>query len=897
MVKRALPNERSPARYPEEAFLPNRWNPPTSPTYLPPPNHAGLSRQPFHSRDPPEYGWGARSARPLDTTSSPDTWFPNNRDMPRPAEGFARSSILAGLPMAAAATVSYGVGPPMASDVPLLDSSRSSDEEWRRFEDDRAIPRNAPIPSMMHASAHAPASFRDPPPITPSVQPAPSAAAAQSADPDPPRARVACTFCRARKLRCDGATPCRHCERRSIDCVYAPNKGKAKGSARAPSSPGKGNHASLPNDQSKSKHAEMAHTGASERERGRKRRESSNTFDAHNGSFSASDASQTDSSKRFRKSSDQERRYSPVTTSDQSRRSSATSASSPSSSMPGSDLAMIQNNDAPIPMEPTFGVQEDWWNQLLAIFGRSRATSMRMVRHLLTRFVQSNAVFFGLLHAPTLLNVVSGSHGHTHGDPVLYLAVLAVSAFDMHQDRIADERTGDMRAANEASRRLASRLSDMAANYLQTSTAHGSALSPSIGQAASILALTQPDGSTEQSSLIRLAENVVRILRLHERVSSREPLLQDSEPDSPLYWSRPVTSHSPESEVKYESIVRLCWTGISHRFRKYIAKPDEDFGDVDLPEYILEIRPMAFWQPSLLPYKLPPPFFHSQDLMRRSAHLSRLAVSLSKLQKIKEVPESSSPTPEMLEEVKGILRALDRLEKAFVRHRPRSDAEKQNVLGRTLQMFCRMHVWVRLTIWRKYRLWTWPGVILNSINAVDTVVPDATQASSAQEPPQQQQQSQTLFPLHHPTIEFWLGIVQEMITAMQQDLDAHVIDQTALRTTVSDVDTLVRHTICTFDLIEATGNTQPLLVQIDAALSILKRVLAYAALNTASNGLHITDEITERMQAAEARRASYQIAAAAADTFVSPLDTRISDGDLSMGDRSTHVNEAAPILA
>ncbi|KAJ1030208.1 hypothetical protein NDA16_001119 [Ustilago loliicola] len=520
-----------------------------------------------------------------------------------------------------------------------------------------------------------------------------------------------------------------------------------------------------------------------------------------------------------------------------------------------------------------------------------------MVQHLLTRFVQSNAVFFGLLHAPTLLNVVSGSRGHTRGDPALYLAVLAVSACDMHQDRIADERTGDMRSANEASRRLASRLSDMAANYLQTSTAHGSALSPAMGQAASILALTQPDGSTEQASLIRLAENIVRTLRLHERVSSREPLLQDSEPDSPLYWSRPVTSDSPESEVKYESIVRLCWTGISHRFRKYIAKPDEDFGDVDLPDFILEIRPMAFWQPSLLPKELPPPFFHSQDLMRRSAHLSRLAVSLSKLEKIKEVRERGSPTPEMLEEVKGILRALDDLEKAFVRHRPRNDAGKQNVLGRTLQMFCRMHVWVRLTIWRKYRFWSSPETGLNNTNVTDSIAPEAIDKVSAQKQ-QQQQQSQSLFPQHHPTIEFWLGIVQEMITTMQQDLDAHVIDHTALRTTVSDVDTLARHAICTFDLIEATGNTQPLLAQVDAALSILKRVLAYAALNTAPNGLHVADEITEKVHAAEARRANYQ---ATADMFVPPFETKRSDGDVSMDDRSLHAerpsNEAAPILA
>ncbi len=198
-----------------------------------------------------------------------------------------------------------------------------------------------------------------------------------------------------------------------------------------------------------------------------------------------------------------------------------------------------------------------------------------------------------------------------------------------------------------------------------------------MGQAAIILALTQPDGSTEQNSLIRLAENVVRTLKLHETVSSREPLLQDSEPDSPLYWSRPLTSDSPESEVKYESIVRLCWTGISHRFRKYIAKPTK-ISAMSICQS--SSRRFGRWrsrQPSLLPTELPPAFFHSQDLMRRSAHLSRLTVSLAKLEKITEVDEPS----EKLEEVKGLFAVARRSEKSFVRHRPRSEAERHNVLA------------------------------------------------------------------------------------------------------------------------------------------------------------------------------------------------------------------------
>lgn len=555
---------------------------------------------------------------------------------------------------------------------------------------------------------------------------------------------------------------------------------------------------------------------------------------------------------------------------------------------------MIQNNDSPIPMDPTFGGQDEWWDHLLGMLSRSRATSIRIVQSLLTRFVQSNAVFFGLLHAPTLLSVVSARSGHSHADPALYLAVLAVSACDMHQHRIADERTSDMRSANEASRQLATRLSDMAANYLQTSTAHGSTLTPSMGQAASILALTQPDGSTEQTSLIRLAENVVRSLKLHEQVSSREPLLQDSEPDSPLYWSRPLTSDSPESEVKYESIVRLCWTGISHRFRKYIAKPDDDFGDTDLPEYIQEIRPMAFWQPSLLPEDLPPPFFHSQDLMRRSAHLSRLTVSLAQLDKLKEVEESDAPSPKTLDKVRGILRSLDNLETAFVRHRPRSEAERQNVLGRTLQMFCRMHVWVRLTIWRKYRLWSSPA---------DPPSAEVAQSveGQTQEAALPQQRHDALFQQLHPTVEFWLSIVQEMIITMQQDLDGHVVDPAALQTSASDVDALVRHVICACDLVEASGKSQPILATVEEALSVLKRVLAFAALHDETRGLQITDDVADKVKTSEARLAGLQLLAEAdtpeLDVAANPTaDDKPSSGATPVP-ATTHLDTSSPSVA
>lgn len=466
---------------------------------------------------------------------------------------------------------------------------------------------------------------------------------------------------------------------------------------------------------------------------------------------------------------------------------------------------MIQNDVATIPMQPDRSGRDGWWQDVFTILGATRKVGNKLVRHLLTRFVQSNAIFFGLLHAPTLLDIVSSHDGYSKADPALYLSVLAVSACDMHRNYVADERTADMRASSEVARTLSAKLSELALTFLQASTTEEEGLTPAVGQAASILALVQPDGSSAQEDLIKLAENVVRKLKLHESITSREPLLRDCEPDSDLYWSRPVASDSPESEVKYESIVRLCWTGLSHRFRRLIALPDEDINNSHLPEFILEIRPMAFWQPSLLPENLPPPFFHSQDLMRRSAHLSRLAISLAQIEQLKEVDKDGQPGADALAQVGKIFASLDELEVAFLRHRPQTEAERHNVLGRTLQMFCRMHVWVRLTIWRKYRLWSTP------------------QSSS------QPTASPLPFQDLHPTINYWLEIMDEATARAQEDFDSRAINQTVLQTTVSDLDSLTRHTLCALDIAEASGHAAKVLPTAAAALTVLKRFISVAA--------------------------------------------------------------------
>lgn len=601
--------------------------------------------------------------------------------------------------------------------------------------------------------------------------------------PEPSRARIACSFCRARKLKCDGATPCRHCERRNVQCAYTSTSPRSKSRAK----PGavRANHAS-----------------------------------------ESAPPTPPPTTKRGR-SDDEDRTY---VKSSLSKRSKEKQDLTPSASPPfddsmnidivelqihrssGHDLAMIQNDTGTIPLQPTRSVQGDWCEDVFAILGTSRQVGNKLVRHLLTRFVQSNAIFFGLLHAPTLLGVIARHDGYSKADPALYLSVLAVAACDMHQTHVADERTADMRASTEVARKLASKLSGLALAFLQASMTEEAGLTPAAGQAASILALVQPDGSSAQEDLIRFAQSVVRKLKLHESINTREPFLHECGPGSDLYWSRPVSSDSAESEIKYESVVRLCWTGISHRFRRLIAFPDEDVKYSDLPEFVMQIRPMAFWQPSLLSETLPPPFFHSQDLMRRSAHLSRLTVSLAQLVQQQSADNKNCTNQDVVDEARTILASLDQLEEVFLRHRPQDDQSRHTVLGRTLQMFCRMDVWLRLTIWRKFRLWSSPQIT--------ELLRDADAPSSV---------SKALpFEDFHPTVDFWLGIMDEMTTKAREDLDSHVIDQTVVQTTISGIDSLVSHVLCALDIVEASGHANRVLPIVAAALNIVTRFAGVA---------------------------------------------------------------------
>ena len=540
-----------------------------------------------------------------------------------------------------------------------------------------------------------------------------------------------------------------------------------------------------------------------------------------------------------------------------------------------SDLAMIQNDDTRIPMQPAYSATHGlWWDHVLSVIGTSRPFASRMVHLMLRRFVQSNAIFFGLLHAPTLIQTISSEESIRRADPSLYSAVLAVSAVDLHRNVSSEPLSADIRAADAASRKLAQTFGSMARAYIEMQVASETGLSPAVGQAASILALVQEEGSPEQNSLIKLAERVVKTLRLDKVVTDREVSSDDVDPNSSEYWRRPITSPSSEAEIKYESIVRLCWTSCSHRFRRLIALPDEEMQeDGLLPDYITEVRPMAFWEPSKLPADLPPSFFHSQDVMRRSARLSRLLHRLSQTEYTchLDLPgRMGSAAPVVALEV---LDGLDDLEASFVRHRPNSAAELHSIVGRTLQMFCRAHVWGRMQLWRKHRLWSKRWSNGGSVGPMAGL-------------------SLTRLP---PTVDMWLLLTAESAMGLEKDLDSFVTSGTIPQASAREIDSLIRHGITAMGLIDATGQRDKILRVADELILVLKRYLASA--HDKPTFAQLDQLVFDRFQRLERLRAQYRdamqapscaAAAAAESSLIKPAEISIVCSSTSSATSPSH---------
>ncbi|PWN50816.1 hypothetical protein IE53DRAFT_368588 [Violaceomyces palustris] len=726
-----------------------------------------------------------------------------------------------------------------------------------------------------------PASMHNPQPQPPTLGP-------PTFDPsDPPRARVACTFCRARKLRCDGSNPCRHCERRSLDCVYAPTKAKAKhnqasGNAIAtdsgapPRAPTQASRKAKSgrNDGERSprlpalleapvttasigrsvapKHllpsVLLASADPPHSQQAKRRSEHDPAFvrqaSKRKGRETPPPSSEPSSSRHEEgppKRRPRENEWNSLPSPPQmatwegraTQRLASTSASASlvageggrtdqelelfslggssrsagdGGFSAGSDLAMLQNADFSLPAQPAADFGNDWWDHLIHLLGRSRQFGTKLVHLLLKRFMQSNAVFFGLLHAPTLLDSISRPERRAASHPAVYFAVLAVAVIDMYRGPLSEPYTADMRAADQVSLELSNRFSTVAMDYINASMNAEDSSRVSIAQAASILALIQPDGSAAQDNLIRLVENVVRSLGLASVVSimglspGRRTKVRLR---SPEYYEKPPSRVNTETEVKFESLVRLAWTSTSHRTRRIISKPDESLNPAAVPTFVEELRPSAYWQPSTLPEDLPEVFFKAQDLLTKSAELAKLTFRIARL-------PASNDAASAPREAFDALTQLDGLEEAFQHHLPESEEDFGSILGMTLQMFCKLHVWSRVQLWRNNGIWR--------------------MSSSAAEP-------------LAPTIELWLKLYGGLVAKLRSDLDSHVSSGTRMQMGYAEVDSAVRHTRVILEITKASNQPDRTISLIDSMLGTLKRILAW------SKGQGRNDLVDEAMEA------------------------------------------------
>lgn len=456
----------------------------------------------------------------------------------------------------------------------------------------------------------------------------------------------------------------------------------------------------------------------------------------------------------------------------------------------------------------------------------------KIIENLLRRFVTSNAVFFGLVHAPTLVSTVQKESRRRDAHPALYFAILAVVACDGPQGR-AEPFTGDLDAAAESDRALSRRLANAAVGYISASLSTDSGLTVGLGQAASILALIDYEphkvrSNSSQLELIHLVESIVRKLDLVSLVSTEEydgqasGAVQSGSYDD-IYYSRPTRRETPEAEIRYESIVRLCWTSTSHRMRLLVTHPDTSVGPA--PEFLDKLRPMAFWEPSRLPAHLPEMFFRAQDVMRRSANLARLAFCISQLPSaIPSADETPSPGPvpsagpsmpstmvdsALRTEARKALDDLEDLEASYAPRAPRTEADRASMLGMTLSTFAEVHVASRLWLWKKFGVWR---------TDTDT---DAEMGKSsltmAAEPA-------CALP---STLETWLLLFTDSMYSLEKDLRTAVQggpdSEFNLSTTDAQIDSAICHLRVALQLAEATSGQAEIVKCIPRMLDVLEQ--------------------------------------------------------------------------
>lgn len=555
------------------------------------------------------------------------------------------------------------------------------------------------------------------------------------------RAATACNFCRGRKLRCDGNAPCRQCARRELTCVFSQSnvaKRKKRGNDDEDEDDGEGTRKGTSPDSQRNSTGGFSQLGF---------RPSKLGGNEDNSSWpptrKRSDRPEETESKS-RKTSRNSRNISATSirnagkvasNDDHFHTPSQNAVTQPIFGRPDSTtigLMVGEDKDkkhegpraemliAPIPT--TSKLCMDWWDHLTNFFGPNKGNSTRIITNLLRRFVQSNAIFFGLLHAPTLLEGIRTPENRHEAYPALYFGVLAVAVCDLQSERL-EPWTASMEAAKGETRRISQELSDMGRDYLFGDLICRRSVSVAVGQAASILALIEPNDSPRQLEYIRLLQGIVASIDKAESVTidPKSPLAIPQDPSSEYYYQRPARQPTPQAEIDSETLTRLCWSSVSHRCRLVINRPDQDYEPDN--EIVTRLRPSAFWEPSRLPDVLSSDFYRSNDFMRAGKELCAIQHGVWSLPGTIAVNgdgnDEDDGSSNYLSQASEYLIRMDRLEIAFSRYRYQNEAERQSIMANSAEMLCRVLVATRMSLWRKSKLFS---SLLSSTPSLPTTI-------------------------------------------------------------------------------------------------------------------------------------------------------------------------------
>ncbi|KDN52454.1 hypothetical protein K437DRAFT_261381 [Tilletiaria anomala UBC 951] len=266
-----------------------------------------------------------------------------------------------------------------------------------------------------------------------------------------------------------------------------------------------------------------------------------------------------------------------------------------------------------------------WWDEVVLIFGPSRARSRRMIKSLTEHFTTSNAIFFGLIYPPELMALLQDADKRAKAHPALLPAVLAVAMMSIKEKR-PEPFNIDFLSIDPVTRQIVAKLHKMAITQLQATIESGSNRSITMAQATTLLTLLSEDVQ-EKRDLINLIQQTI----LGNRWAAAVPGSAASA-DAAFYTRPPsavLEGGTADADVLLETLLRLCWTPSSHWMRDMLLAPHED--NIKLPLHLEMVRPIGHWEPSQLPKELPLSFHCIQELLRLGSHLVRIACKAARI--------------------------------------------------------------------------------------------------------------------------------------------------------------------------------------------------------------------------------------------------------------------------